>query len=662
MFGRGKQSQQPGKIRLPKQAVFPDMNVLKNLYEQAQVNRPQEVELMWSVPGTYKTYCLLIKFDKVTPHPLWNLWEDDGRQSKLVSKFETSDLNLIMDVVMMLETQTGASAGGGTGGFPSVGGGGTGNFPPVNVERSIPPRNNLPAGQYQSASQQQMSGTHAPFKQSGPQYTQSGQYQQTGQYGGEPVPGAPMPGLKATGGYQTIQNPRRTGSYQALGSTGTNRVVPGAGDGNYRGTPVIGGGGSEPEESFPKQSSLSGLPEGSLPADFYSDNPAVPGGAGKAPVAALEGNLRKTKIADVLTNIGMNKVTGMLEVISDSSIAQVYFVDGTPKHAQAGASRGDAAIKEVVTWRKGDYKFHPKKLTDMTSCEKSLQVSIMEGTALLEQLRHLEAAGLVYESQLVLKQKNLGDTELKLMLSKGHPLEFEWQKQIYEMLKKKRTFTDLLRDRPMDMAQWAPLLFNFLYCGIMDIKEPASARGGALDFLGEGKQTVQALRYNFIRPDTGILSWEAMLYYMEYEYYRYEAYSWPLSFIMFEMNKRRADMGYGVDALLPHVVNAAALRIELVKRPLDSLGHFESNDYGLLLPNTRPSQAAFIANRILDALTTTPLAPDVDRRNLLLSFGVAGLPSDGDDVLSLIEAARTAKNEAREGTFPIVLSRSRKRD
>ena len=638
------------------------MNVLKNLYEQAQVNRPQEVELMWSVPGTYKTYCLLIKFDKVTPHPLWNLWEDDGRQSKLVSKFETSDLNLIMDVVMMLETQTGASAGGGTGGFPSVGGGGTGNFPPVNVERSIPPRNNLPAGQYQSASQQQMSGTHAPFKQSGPQYTQSGQYQQTGQYGGEPVPGAPMPGLKATGGYQTIQNPRRTGSYQALGSTGTNRVVPGAGDGNYRGTPVIGGGGSEPEESFPKQSSLSGLPEGSLPADFYSDNPAVPGGAGKAPVAALEGNLRKTKIADVLTNIGMNKVTGMLEVISDSSIAQVYFVDGTPKHAQAGASRGDAAIKEVVTWRKGDYKFHPKKLTDMTSCEKSLQVSIMEGTALLEQLRHLEAAGLVYESQLVLKQKNLGDTELKLMLSKGHPLEFEWQKQIYEMLKKKRTFTDLLRDRPMDMAQWAPLLFNFLYCGIMDIKEPASARGGALDFLGEGKQTVQALRYNFIRPDTGILSWEAMLYYMEYEYYRYEAYSWPLSFIMFEMNKRRADMGYGVDALLPHVVNAAALRIELVKRPLDSLGHFESNDYGLLLPNTRPSQAAFIANRILDALTTTPLAPDVDRRNLLLSFGVAGLPSDGDDVLSLIEAARTAKNEAREGTFPIVLSRSRKRD
>lgn len=631
MFGRGKQShQQPGKIRLPKQASFPDMNMLKNLYEQAQVNRPQEIEFMWSLPGTYKTFCLLVKFDKVTPHPLWNLWEDDGRQSKLVSKFETSDLNLIMDVVMMLETQI----GGTTGSFIPTGSNNppTGNFPTVNLERSIPPRNNP--------------GYQGTSSASVPQYQ-------------------PPDQLKSTGGYNTVQ-PRRTGSFQALGTTGTNRIVPPPSDMPYRpetsfrGTPVIGGG-ADPEP-FTKGTPTAGLPAGSLPADFYSDNPAVPGSGGNAANTALEGNLRRTKMADVLTNIGMNKVTGMLEVISDKAIGQIYFVDGVPKHAQADSSRGDAAIKEVVTWRKGDYKFHPKRVTEMTSCEKSLQNSIMEGTALLEQLRHLEGAGLVYESVLVLKQKNLGDTELKLMLSKGHPLDFEWQKQIYEMLKKKRTFTDLLRDRPMDIGQWAPLLFNFLYCGILEIREPSSARGGALDFLGEGKQNVQALKYNFIRPDTGILSWEGLLYFMEYEYYRYEAYSWPLSFILFEVSKRRMDGGFGTEPLPPHVVNTAALRIELVKRPLDALGHFEATEYGLLLPNTRPSQAAFIANRILDALTNTPLAGDVDRRNLILSFGVAGLPSDGEDLLSLIEAARLAKNEAREGTFPIVLSRTRKRD
>lgn len=631
---------------MPKQATFPDMNMLKNLYEQAQVNRPQEIEFMWSLPGTYKTFCLLVKFDKVTPHPLWNLWEDDGRQSKLVSKFETSDLNLIMDVVMMLETQIGGTTGSYAPTNPNNPPSGT--FPTVNLERSIPPRNNPPAGNYQGTT----SGSVPPFQQD--------------QYGGSPLKstGGYNTVQKATGGYNTVQ-PKRTGSFQALGTTGTNRVVPPPPDMPYRpetsfrGTPVIGGADPEP---FTKGTPTAGLPAGSLPADFYSDNPAVPGSGGNAANTALEGNLRRTKMADVLTNIGMNKVTGMLEVISDQAIGQVYFVEGVPKHAQAGATRGDAAIKEVVTWRKGDYKFHPKRLTEMTSCEKSLQNSIMEGTALLEQLRHLEGAGLVYESQLVLKQKNLGDTELKLMLSKGHPLDFEWQKQIYEMLKKKRTFTDLLRDRPMDIGQWAPLLFNFLYCGILEIKEPSSTRGGALDFLGEGKQTVQALKYTFIRPDTGILSWEGLLYFMEYEFYRYEAYSWPMSFILFEVSKRRMDGGFGVEPLPPHVVNTAALRIELVKRPLDALGHFEATEYGLLLPNTRPSQAAFVANRILDALTNTPLAGDVDRRNLILSFGVAGLPSDGEDLLSLIDAARTAKNEAREGTFPIVLSRTRKRD
>ncbi|MDZ4835890.1 MAG: DUF4388 domain-containing protein [Candidatus Melainabacteria bacterium] len=629
---------------MPKQAVFPDMNMLKNLYEQAQVNRPQEIEFMWSLPGTYKTYCLLVKFDKVTPHPLWNLWEDDGRQSKLVSKFETSDLNLIMDVVVMLETQTGGLT---TGSYAptNVNNPPTGNFPTVDLNRSIPPRNNSPSGSYPTYNGT-TSGTNPPFPGE-----QGLGYGAPGGAGGSP--------LRATGGYNTVQ-PKRTGSFQALGTTGTNRIVPNP-ENSYRGTPVIGGGGHDPEP-FAKGVPTSGLPSGSLPADFYSENPAVPGSGANAANTAMEGNLRRTKMADVLTNIGMNKVTGMLEVISDKAIGQIYFVDGVPKHAQADSSRGDVAIKEVVTWRKGDYKFHPKRVTEMTSCEKSLQNSIMEGTALLEQLRHLESTGLVYESVLVLKQKNLGDTELKLMLSKGHPLDFEWQKQIYEMLKKKRTFTDLLRDRPMDISQWAPLLFNFIYCGILEIREPASARGGALDFLGESKQNVQALKYNFIRPDTGILSWEGLLYFMEYEFYRYEAYSWPLSFILFDVSKRRADMGYGVEPLPPHVINTAALRIELVKRPLDALGHFEATEFGLLLPNTRPSQAAFVANRILDALTNTPLAGDVDRRNLLLSFGVAGLPSDGEDLLSLIDAARSAKNEAKEGTFPIVLSRTRKRD
>ena len=97
-----------------------------------------------------------------------------------------------------------------------------------------------------------------------------------------------------------------------------------------------------------------------------------------------------------------------------------------------------------------------------------------------------------------------------------------------------------------------------------------------------------------------------------------------------------------------------------MKRPLDLLGHFEDMDLAVILPNTRTSQAAFVANRILDALTNTPLSNEIDKRNLVTAFGISGLPADGEDLKDLIDSARLAKNEAKEGTFPIVLSRNLK--
>jgi len=626
MFGRGQQ--QPGKIRLPKQNTFPDFNVLRGVYEQAQVNRGQEIELNWAIPGSLKSYSIFVKFDKVTSTPQWQVWEDDGRQSKLVSRFETADLNLILDVVMMLETQSHHQPRS-TGTFQAMTnpamqtgtGSGSYNASQSGVQPGRP--GNSPTGGFPTNS-----GVFSG--QTGPQgYAQPQQNQNV--MGGATLP--PMPGA----------SPRAS-----------SISLPAMGNQSYTGTPLSGGRA---------QGNNNTLPEGSLPSDFFSNSSALPG-ASSSPTqnAALEGNLDKAKVSDILSTYGMSRLTGMLEILGDNAIGQVFFVEGVPKHAQAGTARGDAAVKELVTWRRGTYSFKPNKLTDMNSCDKSLQASITEGTALLNQMKTLEDAGLVYESYLVLKQKNLSDTELKLMLSKGQPLDYEWQKSIYELLKRKRTFTDLLRDQPMETSQWAPLLFNFLYCGIMEIKAPSGARGGALDFLGEGKQVIQALKYNFIRPETSIYSLEGILYFLEYEFYRFEAYNLPLSLIIMEMSKRKGEGSMQVEALPPEIIAQAAMRIDLVKRPLDILGHFENMEFALILPNTRPSQAAFIANRILDSVSNTPLANDINKRNLSVAIGVAGLPADGEDIPALIGAARAAKNEALQGTFPIVLSRSLKRD
>ncbi|MBP7861237.1 DUF4388 domain-containing protein [bacterium] len=632
MFGRGQQ--QPGKIRLPKQNTFPDFNVLRGVYEQAQVNRGQEIELNWAIPGSLKSYSIFVKFDKVTSTPQWQVWEDDGRQSKLVSRFETADLNLILDVIMMLETQSHHQPRS-TGTFQAMTnpamGTGSGSYNAAASSGVQPGR----PGTSPTAGFPTTSGVYPQPSMQGQQATQGpqgyAQPQSQSIMGGATLP--PMPG----------SSPRAS-----------SVSLPALGNQSYGGTPL---------SNNRQQPGNNNLPEGSLPADFFSNSSALPGASsGPAQNAALEGSLDRAKVSDILSTYGMSRLTGMLEVLGDNAIGQVFFVEGVPKHAQAGTARGDAAVKELVTWRKGTYSFKPNKLTDMNSCDKSLQASITEGTALLNQMKALEEAGLVYESYLVLKQKNLSDTELKLMLSKGQPLDFEWQKSIYELLKRKRTFTDLLRDQPMESSQWAPLLFNFLYCGIMEIKAPSGSRGGALDFLGDGKQVIQALKYNFIRPDTGIFSLEGILYFLEYEFYRFEAYNLPLSLIIMELAKRRGEGSMQAEALPPEIIAQASMRIDLVKRPLDTLGHFEGTEFALILPNTKPSQAAFIANRILDSVSNTPLANDINKRNLLIAIGIAGLPSDGEDLPALIGAARSAKNEALQGTFPIVLSRSLKRD
>ncbi len=81
-------------------------------------------------------------------------------------------------------------------------------------------------------------------------------------------------------------------------------------------------------------------------------------------------------------------------------------------------------------------------------------------------------------------------------------------------------------------------------------------------------------------------------------------------------------------------------------------------EYALLLPNTRTASAAYVANRILQTLTVTPLIKNLDKKSLKLAFGVANLPADGDSVQQLLSAARKAKDRAVEANFPLIISKS----
>ena len=380
------------------------------------------------------------------------------------------------------------------------------------------------------------------------------------------------------------------------------------------------------------------------------------------PGSILEGELAATPMPQLLQSLAMGQLTGKLQVIGENAVGDIYFEHGVPCHAATPAEYGDDAIRELVAWEVGSYSFKADQTTTMRSVQKQLPSIISEGMQLLDQKRLLKKAGLTFESYLVRRHKTLSDTELKLMLSKGAQIDWALQKEIYDYLAHKRTLTDLLRDKPMETSLWTALIFNFLSCGLIDVRQADAIKGSALDFLGDdAKNEVQTLGQTLIRPESGILCYEALLYFLQYEYFRYEAYGFPLSIVIFDMLTRKQESTMEVyDRLPSQAASIAGMRIDLVKRKLDILGHFETLDYAIIMPNTKASSAAFVANRIYESLTATPLFPGIDKGSLFLSFGVANLPSEGDDLESLLLAARDAKSRAKQGAFPVVLARSAK--
>ncbi|HEY9716230.1 MAG TPA: DUF4388 domain-containing protein, partial [Trichormus sp.] len=579
--------------------VAPKKKELESMCSQASDHRGRDVELTWSEPGATKKYLLTVKMDAGPCEPAWILWEDDGMETKLVWKYQTIDYELIIDVVCMLNEPAAAAAGPALLSTPSAA---AAPFIGNALGGGLPGQAQAGGAfaQPSPSGQQPGAGTPLPQPASPPQ--------PSGQGGSPPDPFANSP----------HQNPSGPGGFPAGHPFGGQQQFQ-----------LTAGGYVEPVKA---QDALG-----------------------------LEGKLEETKASNVINSIASSRLTGKLELRGDDTTGDIYFVDGVPKHATTASAYGDGAIRELCTWEKGTYLFKRDAKTDMRSVDGVLATIIAEGMTMLDQKRHLKRSGLGYESYLIRKHKQMGDTELKLMLSRGAPIDFAFQRKIWDYLKHKRTFTDLLRDHPMDSTTWTALLFNFLSCGLIEIRAPETVQAGTLDFLGDASSYAQKLAETFIRPETGIYSYPALLLFLQYEYARFQAYNWPLSLVMFEIHRKRADGAGGTDLLAGEASNMAAMRISMIKRPLDTLGHWETLDYGLILPNTSGSSAAWVANRIYESLTATPLGKGLDRNTLSIAFGIASLPADGDDLESLVIAVREAKSQAKTGTFPVVLSRPAKK-
>ena len=434
-----------------------------------------------------------------------------------------------------------------------------------------------------------------------------------------------------------------------VGEAISNRAKATGTELNLRGgspTPTDGG-----SMAFPyTMATLHGMPAATT-AEIVPD---MPGGTA---AAVLEGDLQNLPIPNLLQSINMTKMTGRLAIKSSKGGGEFYFEDGVPQHAVAADAHGDLALLESLTWEDGKFRFFEGERTIERSVKKRLDSLLMEGIGLLDQLKYLQNTGVKMETYLFRKVANLTEKEFEERVSQFVPMDMTLQKQFYQSVDNTSTLFELLRRRPLVKTEWVPILFNLLHADLLAFsdKPPAGVRMGLMEVQSLDRTQIQGVMSKLVRPETGLYTYPMFLFFLEQEFHRYERLNVPFTIVLFDMRLRDA---MGLQPLSGPLLNEAVRRLITVRRNLDIIAHFETFDFAAILPHTTTDSAAFFAQRVIELIMQSPLAPHLHPAHVHLSFGVAGVPEDCDDPAFLIAAAKEARSKAATSTIPICLFRN----
>lgn len=369
--------------------------------------------------------------------------------------------------------------------------------------------------------------------------------------------------------------------------------------------------------------------------------------------ATLQGRLENMQIATLIQSIQMSKMSGRLQLFDQGVTAQIYFHEGNPVHATNPEGTGDNAVVEIMTWEAGEFRFFPEETTEERSVKRRVDSMIMEGITLLDQHKFLAKQGMKPDSYLIRKEARISPEEFKTRVSRGAPLDLSAQMAMYELCDGRVRWQDLLSRRPMMKVEWVPLLFNLVSCGLVSINETSPFGGKAQGLTGQDidRSMIAGVVKALTRAETGIITYPALLFFIEREFAKSIAFGMPLSLIVFE--SRIFLGGDPTPQPLPiPALKEIASRIDSLKRPFDTLAHYETFDFALLLPGLTAKAARMFGHKVAESLVNVPLMQGQTQR-LLIAGGIASTPEDTQDLGRFLAAAREAKNKAKEQRVPL---------
>jgi hypothetical protein len=228
-------------------------------------------------------------------------------------------------------------------------------------------------------------------------------------------------------------------------------------------------------------------------------------------------------------------------------------------------------------------------------------------------------------------------------------------KDLYLEIDGYTTLYDLLRRLPLAKAEWVPLLFNLTQVGLLTLasEPPQQAKivenRTAPDAKLDETAMIAALK-PIQRAETEVFTYPLLQYFVKQELARFEVDSKAFALIVFDLFMEKDEN------LIPMPLSAVKIALQRVRelvRDIDTIGHYETLDYGLILPQTTGRSATVVAQRVAEKLKVEPI-PGLGAHTVNVSFGIASVPQDTKSPGGLMLAAAEAKKNARKNNLMIV--------
>ena len=103
----------------------------------------------------------------------------------------------------------------------------------------------------------------------------------------------------------------------------------------------------------------------------------------------LSGRLSMMAIAELVQTLHNSRKTGLLRVKSEVEEGEIYFEDGSVRHAKVGSQDGEEAFYRLVTWADGTFTFEAGRRDVEPAVFRSTMGLLMEGMRRQDELRKM---------------------------------------------------------------------------------------------------------------------------------------------------------------------------------------------------------------------------------------------------------------------------------